>query len=177
MKRKNIKETIKEYFFINPSAKLRVRGIERKLKLPLPSVIRYCSELEKEKILSVVRTGNVVFYVADRASEKYLLEKKLFNIKQLYETGLIDYIKKELSNPPIVVFGSYIKGEDVEESDVDLYIETSSKKKIELKKFENQLKRTIQVFRRRNLDEIKNIHLANNIINGITLNNYVEVFK
>jgi len=27
------------------------------------------------------------------------------------------------------------------------------------------------------LNEIKNINLANNIINGIILNNYVEVFK
>ena len=177
MKRKDIKQTIKEYFFINPTAKLRVRGIERALKLPLPSVIRYCKELEKEGILAIVKTGNVIFYTANRASEKYLLEKKLCNIKKVYSSGLIEYLRQELSNPAVVLFGSFAKGEDTEESDIDLYIETPSKKKASLKKFENILKKGIQVFQHKNLNEISNPHLANNIINGITLNNYIEVFK
>ena len=38
-------------------------------------------------------------------------------------------------------------------------------------------KRSIEVFQHKNLNEISNPHLANNIINGITLNNYIEVFK
>ena len=42
---------------------------------------------------------------------------------------------------------------------------------------EKLLKRKIQIFRHKNLNEISNPHLANNIINGITLNNYIEVFK
>ncbi len=176
MKRKDIKQTIKEYFFINPTAKLRVREIERTLKLPLPSVIRYCRELEQEDILAIAKTGNVAFYTTNR-SEKYLLEKKLYNIKQIYESGLINYLKIELSNPAIVLFGSYAKGEDTEDSDIDLYIETPSKKKIALDEFERKLQRRIQVFRHKNIEEIKNSHLANNIINGIALNNYIEVFK
>ena len=75
MKRKDIKQTIKEYFFIYPSAKLRVREIERTLKIPLPSVIRYCKELEGERILTTLKIGKVSFYTASR-NETYLLEKK-----------------------------------------------------------------------------------------------------
>ena len=175
MKRKDIKKKIKEYFFLNPTAKLRVRGIERTLKLPLPSVIRYCRELEKEDILTTNKIGSVAFYTASR-SEAYLLEKKLYNIKQLYGSGLINYLKVELSNPSIVLFGSYAKGEDAEDSDIDLYIETPSKKQVNLGRFEKLLKRKIQVFQHKNLKEITNSHLANNIINGITLNNFIEVF-
>ncbi|MBS3111910.1 nucleotidyltransferase domain-containing protein [Candidatus Woesearchaeota archaeon] len=176
MKRKYIKQTIKEYFFINPTAKLRVREIERTLKLPLPSVIRYCKELEQENILTINKAGNVNFYTASR-SETYFLEKKLFNIKQVYESGLINYLKIELSNPAIVLFGSFAKGEDTENSDIDLYIETPSKKQLNLEKFKKFLKREIQIFQYKSLNEISNPHLANNIINGITLNNYIEVFK
>ena len=176
MKRKNIKQIIKEHFFINPAAKLRVREIERTLKLPLPSVIRYCHELEQEEILTIAKTGNVNFYTASR-SETYLLEKKLYNIKQLYVSGLINYLKIELSNPAIVLFGSFAKGEDLEESDIDLYIETPSKKQLNLEKFKKILKREVQIFQHKSLKEITNHHLANNIINGITLNNYIEVFK
>ena len=177
MKRKDIKQTIIEYFFVKPNAKLRVRGIERTLKLPLPSVIRYCKELEKEGILTTIKTGNVNFYTANRSSEEYLLEKKLYNIKKIYASELIEYLRQELSNPSIVLFGSFAKGEDTEESDIDLYVETPSKKKIILEKFEKLLKRKIQVFHHKNLKEFSNPHLANNILNGITLNNYIEVFK
>ena len=38
-------------------------------------------------------------------------------------------------------------------------------------------KRKIQLFKYRNIKEIKNFFLANNIINGIVLNGFVEVFK
>ncbi|MBS3099089.1 nucleotidyltransferase domain-containing protein [Candidatus Pacearchaeota archaeon] len=177
MKIKNIKQTIIEYFFINPTAKLRVREMERILRLPLPSIIRYCGELEKEKILSTVKTGSVIFYTANRASEEYLLEKKLFNIKRMYKSGTVEYIRRELSNPTIVLFGSYAKGEDTEESDIDLYLETPSKKEANFEKFEKILKRKIQIFRHKNLKDIQNPHLANNIINGVLLNGFVEVFK
>ena len=50
MERKNIKERIKEYFLNNPTEKLRVRQIERKVKVPLPSAIRYTKELVKEGV-------------------------------------------------------------------------------------------------------------------------------
>ena len=177
MRTKNIKQKIREHFFINPTAKLRVREIEKRLKLPLPSVIRYCKELKEEDILTTIKTGNVVFYTGNRGSENFLLEKKLFNIKSLYVSGLIEFLKIELSNPVILVFGSYSKGEDIENSDIDLYIETPSKKEINLDKFEKILERKIQSFRHKSISEIRNKELADNIINGIVLNGFIEVLS
>jgi predicted nucleotidyltransferase len=172
-----IKQKIKDYFLINNNAKHRVRELERILKLPLPSIIRYCKELKNEGILTNIKIGDVVFYTANKTNYSYMIEKKLFNIKQIYYSGIIEYLKLELSNPPIILFGSFSKGEDIEESDIDLYIETSSNKKLNLDKFEKILYKKIQLFRHKNLNVISNSHLANNIINGIILNNYVEVFK
>ncbi len=177
MKQKNIKQIIEEFFYLNPTIKIRVRQLEKRLKLPLPSVIRYCKELEKQGILKKTKTDNVVFYSADRINKNYLIEKKLFNIKWLYASGLIDYLIEELSNPAILVFGSYSKAEDIENSDIDLYIETPSNKKINLKKFEEKLQRKIQIFKQKNIREINNPHLSNNIINGILLNGFIEVFN
>ncbi len=177
MKNKNIKQRIKEFFFINPTSRMRVRQIEKELGLSLPSVIRYCKELEREGILKLLRIGNVSFYTSNRTSGKFLLEKRLFNVKQLYESGLIDYLKKELINPLIIVFGSFARGEDIEESDIDLYIETPSKKDIAVEKYEAVLQRKIHIFRHKSIRKIKNKHLANNIVNGIVLNGFIEVFK
>ena len=177
MKTYNIKEKIKGHFFMNPTAKLRVRQIEREIKLPLPSVIRYCKELEKEEVLKKETISGISAYSADRNSKKFLIAKRLFNINSIFESGLIDYIVKEYFNPVIVLFGSYSKGEDIEESDIDLYVETPKKQEFNLKKFEKILSRRIQLFNYRNIKEVQNHHLSNNIINGITLNNHLEAFS
>ena len=176
MKRKDIKKQIENYFFQHPTVRLRVRQLERELKLPLPSVIRYCAELEKERICKREKFSGISTFAADRNSEKYLLEKRLYNIQQLFHSGVIDYLVKEYSNPTIILFGSYFRGEDTEESDIDLYIQTPSKTEIKIEKFEKVLKRKVQVFQYKNLKEISNFHLVNNILNGITLHGFVEVF-
>ena len=174
---KNIKDKIKTYYFLNPSKKLRVRQIEREVNVPLPSAIRYVKELVNERFLKKYEVANIVTFTTDRSSKYYIFEKKLFNLNSLFETDLIDYLVEELSNPIIIVFGSFSKGEDIENSDIDIYVETPSKKEISLKKFEKKLNRKIQVFRNKSIKKIKNEDLANNILNGIVLNGNLEVFK
>lgn len=176
MRTKDIKTKLKEYFFISPTTKLRVRQIERELKVPLPSVIRYTKELENEGILKSTKIANITTYSADRASKIFLLEKRLFNIHQLNTSGLIDFLKEEISNPVVVVFGSYAKGEDVEDSDIDFYIETPKKKRVHLEKYEKILQRKMQLFIYKGIRDVENKELANNIINGIVLNGFMEAF-
>lgn len=89
---------------------------------------------------------------------------------------MVLFLDEKFDHPTLIVFGSYSKGEDTEESDIDLYLETSSKKEINLEVFEKKLKRNISIIRQRNINELKNKELANNILNGIVLNGYLEVF-
>ena len=177
MKLKDIKTELKEYFFLYPSAKIRVRQIERAIKAPLHSVIRYTKELEKGRILKSSSIARVTFYSADRISATFLLEKKLYNLRSLFSSGLVDFLVQELSNPTLVLFGSYARGEDIETSDIDLYVESAKKELPSLAKFEKKLQRKIQLFKFKDISKVENKELANNIINGITLNGFVEVFK
>jgi predicted nucleotidyltransferase len=177
MKTNNSKKKIIDYFFINPTTKLRVRQIERLTKTALPSVVRYTKELSNENLLKVENVADVLLYSGDRSSKQFILEKKLFNIKQLFDSGLINFLIEEYHNPPIIVFGSYSKGEDIENSDIDIYIESPKNANLDLTVFEKKIKRSIQIFRHRSLYDIKNNELANNIINGVNLNGFVEVFK
>ena len=172
MIKKNIKKQIKEYFNINSTTKLRVRQIERELKLPLPSVIRYLKELCEENILTTYEISNIKLFLADRTSGEFLLEKRLYNIKSLKK--LVRYIKKELDNPTIILFGSYSKGEDIESSDIDLYLECK-KEDLKLEKFKKQLHRNIQLHFKESFNNYPP-ELKNNIINGLVLEGYLEVF-
>ncbi len=169
-----IKQKIKNYFFEHPTEKLRVRQIERKVNVPFPSVVRYVKELENEEILKSELIANVKLFSANR-SQIFFLEKRLYNIKRMYKSGLINYIKKEYSNPLIILFGSYSKGEDIETSDIDLYIE-SPVKKVNVKEFESILNRNIQIIIHRKISEIENKKLINNILNGVVLNGNLEVY-
>lgn len=172
---KSIKDRLKEYYFINPTEKLRVRQIERKVKIPLPSAIRYSKELEKEGFLKSIIISEIKVYAADRDSKVFISQKRMYNILLLND--LIEFLRKEYDNPTLILFGSYSRGEDTEESDIDIYIETKNKLKINLTNFEKDLKRKIQLFNYDKIDKIDNKELANNIINGITLNGFLEVFK
>ena len=177
MKRKDTKQIIKEFFLLNPNFRLRVREIERELNLSLPSVIVSVKQLVEDELLQIVKIGNVVFYQANRSNEKYVFEKKLFNLRLLKNSGLIEYLKYNYSNPTIVLFGSFMKGEDIEISDIDIFIETSDKKELNLEKYEIFLKRKIQTFKSKNFLSITNKDLANNIANGIVLNSFLKVIK
>ncbi len=170
-----IKSKVHEYFLLNPTTKLRVRQVEREVKVPLPSAIRYTKELEKEGILKGQEIAEVRLYSANRDSLRYLLEKRLFNLRQLYTTGLIQHLIEKYDNATLVVFGSYSRGEDIETSDIDLYLETPHKEIKGLEGFEKKLHRKIQVLCHKSIKEIKNKELANNIINGVTLHGFVEV--
>jgi len=176
MKTYDIKYRIIEFFFTNPTKRLRVRELERELKAPLPSVIRYVKELINEGLLKVIKISNVTFYTADRSSKKFILLKRLRNIRKIYDSGLNDFLINELGNPVIILFGSFFKGDDIEDSDIDLFIQSELNKKINLNKFEQLLNRRIQLFIHKNIKDVKNTDLMNNIINGFTINGLLEVF-
>lgn len=175
MKQKNIKTKIKEYFLEHPSQRLRVRQIERELNLPLPSVIRYTKELMEENILKIQNISGINFFKAKTESENYTLAKKLHNLQRIYDSGMVKLLKNKLHNPCIILFGSFAKGTDNEESDIDIFIETKGTVPA-LNRFERVLGKQIQVISKDRLGKIPNKHLANNIVNGITLNGYLEVF-
>ena len=176
MRQKDIKNKIREHFFLNPTLKLRVRQLERNVKIPLPSAIHYARELEREGFLKREEIGGVILYSADRTSNLFLLEKKLYNIKALYDSNFIEFLRLTYHNPLAVVFGSYSRGEDIETSDIDIYIELPKKSKIDAQRFGELLQRPIQFFISKNLKAFSNTHLANNIVNWIVLNGQFEVF-
>jgi len=175
MRQHNVKQRLLEHFFQNPTGRYRVRQLERELGLALPSVIRYTGELVDEGFLGKEVIGDTTFFIADRTSASYLLGKLLYNLRSLHASGLIEHLRRIYDNPTLVVFGSYARGEDIETSDVDLYVETPHKKIGDLTSFEERLGRRIQPFVYANIRSVENMRLANNIINGITLSGFMEV--
>jgi len=176
MKSSSVKQRIQEFFFMNPSKRLRITELARSAHTPLPSTIRYANELVTETILERQIIGSTAFYTTQATSPRYRFEKQQWNRRQIQYSGLIEYLTKEFAGAPILIFGSYDRGEDIETSDIDLYIESDRTETIDLTRFEKILGHDIQLFIHPSLGKIPNPHLANSIINGTVLAGTIEVF-
>jgi len=71
------------------------------------------------------------------------------------------------------LFGSYSRGEDIENSDIDIAI-IGRKKQIDLTEFEKILNRKINIITFNNFKEIHK-NLKENLFNGITLTGGIEL--
>lgn len=74
----------------------------------------------------------------------------------------------------IVLFGSFSRGEDVKESDIDLFM-VAKEKQLDIAKFEKYLDKQINIIWEENFNRLSK-ELRNNIINGIVLHGYLKVF-
>jgi predicted nucleotidyltransferase len=93
---------------------------------------------------------------------------------RLYEIGLIDYLEKKLVPETIILFGSIRKGEYDNESDIDIFVASTKKAKLDLKKFEKILGHEIQIFIEKDINDLQ-VHLKNNVVNGIKLSGYFKI--
>ena len=87
---------------------------------------------------------------------------------------MIDYLWDKLSPEVIILYGSFSKGESIENSDIDLFI-LGKDKNIELTNFERKLNKKIHILSNESIKEIPS-ELKNNILNGLILKGYIKVF-
>lgn len=168
-------------FFNYPTTSFSAREVARLTKITHPTVLSALNKLSK---LSLVRKeitknksgiGKNHSWMADNEKETFRQYKKLNNLKNIYLSKLISKVVRDLSPNTIVLFGSYSRGEDIEGSDIDLFVQ-SSEKELNLKSYEQKLHRKINITFVNNIKEIKQ-ELLQNVINGVVLHGYLEVIQ
>lgn len=179
MLQKDNRYKILRMFFEDPSPKgigFQLREISRKVAVAPPSVKKYLNELEKEELIIKIkhRIHGYPVYYANRDNEEFKFLKRMDIVIKIKEFGLIDYISESCMPDVIVLFGSASRGEDLKESDIDLFV-LSDKEKIDLSQFEKKLDRKINIFFSNNFNKLSK-ELRNNIINGVILKGYLKVF-
>ena len=155
-----------EVFFIEPTMIHFIKEISKKIALAPVSVRNYIEDLQNENLIRKKEAKPFNGFVANRESEKFTFYKKVYNIYTLRE--LTEFLVSEYYPKVIIVFGSYSRGEDVESSDIDLFLLSKSKKDIELKTFEKKLQREIHVIAVNDVKKLDN-KLIKKIYGGVTL--------
>jgi predicted nucleotidyltransferase len=132
---------VAEIFFAEPTKIHFIKEISRKIKLSPTSVRLHLQTLIKEELIEEARSEPFDGYKAKRENPEFIFEKKIANLTQIKTSGLIDALKEKYPKS-IILFGSYNKGEDIETSDIDLFIDAKTFK-INLESFEKYLNRKI----------------------------------
>lgn len=161
-------------FIDSPTESFRLRELSRLSKISPLSVMNYLKEFEQEELIKRYKKRGIPFYQAIRDNEKFILYKKISIIYELNESGLVEFLWEKLSPIAIILYGSYAKGESVEDSDLDIFI-IGKEKNISLDKFEKKLNKRIHLMFETNIKKIPK-ELKNNLINGIVLKGYFKVF-
>lgn len=170
-----------ELFLKEPEREFHVREVSKLTGRSPTTVSNYLKRYSKKGILKSEKKLNHLFFRADTENKGFKQLKLSHNLSSLYGSGLVSYLEENYNYPSaIILFGSYAKAENTGKSDIDILIITPNKREEDLSKFEKKLG-SIQLHLHSNneieLMKEKNKELLNNLINGITLSGYWELFK
>lgn len=163
-----------EIFFENPLEELHLREIARRTKLSPNTVMNINKVLVKQGLLLKAKKRHIVAFKANIDNINFINEKKLFNLRNIYDSNIVEYLADLYNNPSaIILFGSYSKGEDNAKGDIDIAVLTKRKEKANLDIFERKLKRSVHLLEV-DIDNISKEFL-NSLINGIVLHGYLSL--
>lgn len=159
---------------IKAGEKLSQREVAKILNVSPTAVSNSIKKLKEGNLIKVEKTKTINFVSFNRDDRRAMEFKRVENLKDLYLSGLSDYLEKEFAGATVILFGSYAKGEDINTSDIDIAVIERKDKMLELEKYEKTLNRSINI---NFYDSWKKIHehLKNNILNGILLHGSVEL--
>ena len=176
LKLTTLQNEILRLLFINSGNSLNAHTIAQFLKVSQPAVSKALPLLEKESLIIVKKDARSkrLSIEINRENHQIIWLKRADNLKQIYETGLVQFLYDSMPQATIILFGSYSSGEDTIKSDIDLAAINIKYKELDLKKFEQILERKIIVNSYESFKKI-DTHLLNNILNGIVLKGAIDL--
>lgn len=171
----NLQQDILRFLFIKAGEPINAHYISKALKVSQPAVSKALPKLEKDELIKIAK---------DKESKRLAIElnrdhrviwlKRADNLKQIYESGLVQFFYDNFPSATIILFGSYSTGEDTIKSDVDLAVIGGKDKQADLKDFEKELGRTINLNFYTSFKGLEK-HFLDNLLNGILLKGSVEL--
>jgi len=180
------KETAKlrvlEVLFLYPEKEFSMTDLAKEAGVAKSNIGKILEELRTKGFVEIIKLNVMWRIKSSQQDEGFLRSKIIYNLNMVYQSGLAGFLVDFFKNPKsITLFGSFRKGEDTSNSDIDIAIEDEGAKEHrimqlkELAGLEARTKRKIQIhlFNRKNIDA----GLFNNIANGIVLSGFLEVKK
>ena len=164
------------FLFTNTGEIFNARGLAMPLEVSQPAISKALPMLEKERLICVSKDkkSKRLSIELNRENPVVIGMKRANNIRQIYESGLSEFLREKFPSCAIIVFGSFAKGEDTLKSDIDVAVVGAKKKSIDLSTFEKKLMKEIRINFYQSFKEI-NKELRNNILGGILLSGWIDL--
>ena len=170
----SLEQEIFSLLCIRAGEKLSQREIAIILKVSPTAVSNSIKKLKDERMIKLEKTKTINFISFNRDEQRVIGLKRVENLKNVYISGLSDFLEKELAGATIILFGSYSRGEDTRTSDIDIAVLERKNKFLKIEIYERMLNRKININFYNSMKDI-NKHLKNNILNGILLQGSIEL--
>jgi len=161
---------------IKAGSSVNQNSIARELKVSPTAISKAIKYLENQGIAKIEKSKsmNFISIQLNRDNQKVMQLKRAENLKQIYESNLIEELEEKFAGSTIILFGSYSRGDDTITSDIDVAIIGRKERAINLEKFENILARKITL---NFYESLASIHkeLKENLFNGIVLSGGVSL--
>jgi len=176
LKLTNLQQEILRLFFKKNGKSLNARMVAKNLGVSSPAVLKALPLLHKHGLLKLVRDKESKRLSIELEKDNHQISwmKRIDNLAQIYESGLVQFFYDTLPETTIILFGSYALGEDTTSSDIDIAVIGTHYSHIDLNEYEKKLEREIIINYYGSFKDIDR-HLLNNILNGITLKGTVEL--
>ncbi len=163
-------------FCIKAGQRLNLRETAKALKVSPTAVSNALKLLENEELIKIKKSSpfNLFSIEFNRENKRAIELKRVENLKLIYEAGLADFLFNAFPGCTIILFGSYSKGEDTVQSDIDIAVIGTKGKELNLAEFNKKLKHIVNINFYDSWQAIHK-HLKSNILNGITLSGAVEL--
>ena len=166
----SLQQDILRALFKKAGNPLNQRQIANYLKVSSPAIMKALPQLERMDYILFRKDKETkrLSIEVNKGNHRVMQLKRADNLKQVYESGLSDFLEKEYAGAAIILFGSYSRGDDLVNSDIDIAVIGRKEKEIELKGYEKLLERRISI---NYYESFEKIHksLKENLANGILL--------
>jgi predicted nucleotidyltransferase len=187
------KQKVLEHLFRFPDKEFSLSDLAKDAGVSKSNIGVILKEFHDFDIIKIIQLSKIWRIKANQQNWFFLRSKMVFNLNFIYQSGLVEFLNEFYKNPKaIILFGSFRRGDDITSSDIDIAIEVDEEcesavldfvnvlkaekkdKEAELvNSIEKEIKRKFQlfIFNRKNVD----LHVFNNIANGIVLYGFLEV--
>lgn len=168
------------WFFAYPAEDFTLNELHTSVGMAKTTAREAVNLLLKDGFLDIKTIGRLWRIRANPKHEYFYTKKIAYNLAMVYESRLLDQINKNHPNSlAVVLFGSYRKGDDIPESDLDIAVEILGGEPIKVMElgvisqfgYRQNVKVNLHVFSRNKID----LNVFSNIANGIVLQGFLEV--
>ena len=171
-----LQQEILRFLFMRAGETFNVNSLAVNLKVSQTAIAKAIPFLEKEELIQISRDRRTkrISIKLNRENKKIIYMKRVDNLRNIYESGLAEFLTNSFPGATLIIFGSYSTGEDTTISDIDIAVISQKQKDLDLTEFEKKLERKISLEFYATLKEI-NKNLRENILNGIIIKGGVEL--